>query len=151
MFNLYLDDLRPGPYNNDIYEGWEDWVIVRSIANAKTLLLTGLVNDMSLDHDMGYDSRKSKQPNPDGKSLVMWMVEENCWPKGIITIHSAHIGRAKEMKELIDRYRPQEIMSKNSPKKQTNLARSLVERKGSYVQLTGIGPQFITSNKQDKS
>jgi len=110
MFNLYLDDSRMGPNNGfeSVDIGWEGWVIARSTESVKTLLLAGLVNDLSLDHDMGYDSQDIGRMNPDGKSLVMWMVEENCWPKGIITIHSANIYRAQEMKELIDRYRPPE-------------------------------------------
>jgi hypothetical protein len=107
MFNLYLDDLRPGPHNGicDSEIGWERWVVVRSVENAKTLLQTGLVQDLSLDHDLGMNSEDGNE-NPNGKQLVMWMIDNNVWPQGIITIHSANIGRAMEMKELVDRFRP---------------------------------------------
>ncbi len=104
MFNLYLDDTRSGPSNDfgRSDNNWHEWVVVRSVANAKVLLETGLVQDLSLDHDLGCDSNDTALPN--GKDLVLWMVECGCWPKGDITIHSNHYTRAKEMKELVDQY-----------------------------------------------
>lgn len=107
MFNLFLDDSRPGPHNafGTPEVGWENWVIVRNVENAKRLLEADLVDDMSLDHDLGYNSEHGGE-NPNGKALVLWMVETGHWPRGKITLHSAHYTRAVEMKELIDRYRP---------------------------------------------
>jgi hypothetical protein len=105
--NVYLDDCRTGPFNEMFCPpaGWEDWVIVRSVENAKALLSAGLVDKMSLDHDLGQNSITGEL-NPDGKKLVLWMVETNTWPKGRVDIHSQNFNRAVEMRELIDRYRP---------------------------------------------
>jgi hypothetical protein len=44
MFDLFVDDIRPQPL-------W--WHVARTIEEAKTLLTTGRVNNLSLDHDMG--------------------------------------------------------------------------------------------------
>lgn len=105
-FNLFLDDERTGPNNDFItrLNGWEDWVIVRSVENAKTLLRLGLVNNLSLDNDMGQDSGGKNLPT--GSELVKFMIEENCWPVGEITIHSQNLIAAQNMKADIDRFRP---------------------------------------------
>ena len=104
-----MDDNRPGPNNMEdcILYGWEDWVIVRSAENVKKLLQMGLVNDLSLDHDMGINSKTSEE-NTNGRQLVLWMINENKWPKGVITIHSQNLKRAQDMKDDIDRFRPVE-------------------------------------------
>lgn len=91
--HLYLDDVRNGPDFTDV--GWENWVIVRSVENAKLLLKTGLIEDMSLDHDMSTNSETGME-NDSGYKLVCWMEENNIWPKGIISVHSANpVGRDK--------------------------------------------------------
>jgi len=41
---VYLDDIRPCP---------EGWVLARSYEEAVELLKTGLVTEISLDHDLG--------------------------------------------------------------------------------------------------
>ncbi len=110
MFNLYLDDLRRGPNNGFDQKkppvGWENWVVVRCVENAKRLLrVPGLVDNMSLDHDLGYNS-ETGQENPNGKKLILWMIETGCWPAGWIHLHSNHYKRCEEMKELLDQYRP---------------------------------------------
>jgi len=107
--NIYLDDTRPGPTGprtNPTYGDWSDWVIVRSVSNAKLLLNTGLVNKLSLDHDMGMsiDIIDSKL-HATGHDLVKWMCKHNVWPKGEITIHSSNIVGAKNMQSMIDQYR----------------------------------------------
>lgn len=106
MFNVYMDDVRPGPFYNGQQEygyppdpaDWADWVTVRSIANVKRFLEMGLVNKLSLDHDMGSDAT--------GYDLVLWMAEHGHWPKGQIWVHSANpVGRDKMM-GTIERYHP---------------------------------------------
>lgn len=92
--NVYMDDVRPGP---DIFdEDWDKWVVVRSVENVKILL--NLIDDLSLDHDMG-DNHET------GYDLVKWMAENQKWPEGITTIHSQHPVGAQQMKGVIDRYR----------------------------------------------
>lgn len=109
MFNVYLDDMRAGPINTDggvligdaaygfSWPDWHNWIICRSVDQVKILLHNGLVDNLSLDHDLGQDL-------PTGYDLVKWMVENDCWPKGDITIHSANPVGAKNMKEMVDRY-----------------------------------------------
>lgn len=107
--NVFLDDNRKGPANEfgEVQEGWENWIIVRSVENAKVLLKTGLVEKLSLDNDMGVNSLTGEL-NQEGKQLVKWMIEENCWPKGEITIHSQNFGACMSMKADIDRFRPKD-------------------------------------------
>lgn len=106
MFNVYLDDLRIGPFNEGdgypIWENWHEWIICRSVEQVKFLLVKSVVNNLSLDHDLGKDEKGKELLS--GSDLVKWMIEKNTWPKGDITIHSAHIGKALQMKEDIDRY-----------------------------------------------
>ena len=102
--NVYLDDNREGPRGprDDgevvLYTDWNNWVIVRSTANLKVLLSAGVVENLSLDHDLGNG-------NPDGSELVRWMAGHDTWPKGDISVHSANSVGAKYMKGVIDRYR----------------------------------------------
>ena len=91
MFNVYLDDVRNGPTHD--YEEThsqianKEWVIVRRTEYIKELLKAGLINDLSLDHDLGNDDIT-------GYQLALWMEEEKYWPKGIISVHSANpVGR----------------------------------------------------------
>jgi hypothetical protein len=56
-FNIFFDDVREGPqieYENT-HSNIPDpnWIVVRKIEYMKELLLTDLVEDMSLDHDVG--------------------------------------------------------------------------------------------------
>jgi hypothetical protein len=88
--NIFMDDVRSGPTE-------KSWVVVRGVENVKILLEAGLVDDMSLDHDMGYKQQT-------GYDLVKWMAENDCWPKGDIVIHSANIVGAENMKCMIDNY-----------------------------------------------
>jgi hypothetical protein len=104
MFNVFLDDMRPGPAHlNPDMSGemtspeWFNWVVCRSVGQVQVLLQKGMVNDLSLDHDLG--------PNmPTGYDLCKWMLENGLWPHGDITIHSQNPVGAKNMKELVDRH-----------------------------------------------
>jgi hypothetical protein len=113
MFNVYMDDNRIGPGSDytasdfHVSVGWEKWVIVRSVKSVKELLQSGLVNDLSLDHDMAYNSETGKE-NENGSDLVRWMIEEGHWPKGLITIHSQNHIKAQQMRDDINRFRPVE-------------------------------------------
>ena len=85
--NVYLDDMRTPKSvrrigNEDVEIGDPRWVITRTIEDTKVLLLAGIVNHMSLDHDLG--------PGDTGYDLVTWMESENVWPAGSIQVHSAN-------------------------------------------------------------
>ena len=86
--NVYLDDVRSGPVS-------PDWVIVRGVDNAMILLQQGLVNDLSLDHDMGPNEAT-------GYELLCWMEENNIWPSGNVSVHSANPVGAAKMHQAID-------------------------------------------------
>ena len=97
--NCFMDDMRT-PLSIDgekLSPPSKYWVIARTIDDTKTLLLLGIVNDLSLDHDMGFDKGEKT-----GYDLVKWMEENNVWPIGKITVHSANpAGRDNMMSVLI--------------------------------------------------
>jgi hypothetical protein len=102
MFNVYLDDLRQGPFNGqnsdvEFYKYWQTWIVCRSTSQVVDLLKAGLVDRLSLDHDLGDNM-------PTGYDLCKWMGDNNCWPKGDIVIHSSNPVGARNMKEYVDRY-----------------------------------------------
>jgi hypothetical protein len=107
MFNVYLDDIRAGPYNDFNFpnSGWENWVVVRHVSVVQELLNLGLVRDLSLDHDLGINVEESTE-HPNGSVLVRWMIETGTWPSGMITIHSQNLLAAQQMKADIDKFRP---------------------------------------------
>ena len=106
MIYLWLDDVRPAPAG---------WTHVKTVDEAKTLLLTGQVYHASLDHDLGAcdtcmgeqtkqewlaNAKWQNAPNCEhfgtGYTLVCWMEETGNWPKHQPTVHSANpVGRAK--------------------------------------------------------
>jgi len=90
--NVYMDDLRSGPM---YYPDSKNWVIVRTVADVETLLKLSIVEDLSLDHDMGLGQDT-------GYDLCKWMVETECFPSGEIVIHSANPVGAENMKCLLD-------------------------------------------------
>lgn len=103
---LYLDDVRNPP--ND---GGGPWTVVRTIDDAKALLLTGDVEEASLDHDLGQCDACRSDLGPDhcphvgtGYDLVKWMAEHDVWPRVKPRCHSANpVGRAA-MVQMIERY-----------------------------------------------
>lgn len=120
--NIYVDDVRHLPSN---FVG--DWRVVRTIEEAKALLLTGDVSAASLDHDMGACAdciRKGLHVgdmmtaastfmnwcphHEDGTKLVLWMAETGHWPKQKPFVHSANPVGRERMRGLIDRYFPTE-------------------------------------------
>lgn len=82
---VYLDDERPTP---------DGWVGVRWPAEAIALLQTGLVEELSLDHDLGDDGRGT------GYDVVLW-IEEAVVVHGFkaprIRVHSANSSARQKM------------------------------------------------------
>ena len=82
---VYLDDLRPTP-EGWIHAYWPDEVIA--------LLETGTVKELSLDHDLGDDTRGT------GYDVVLW-IEEAVMTRGfippIIKVHSANTSARAKM------------------------------------------------------
>jgi hypothetical protein len=116
MINLWLDDERPAP---------DGWVHVKTDAEARVLLAQGIVQDASLDHDLGacddcmrggdkedWLSRTKYREMPNcihfgtGYTLICWIEETGHWPKGSISVHSANAaGRAKMMAAIKNKER----------------------------------------------
>jgi hypothetical protein len=120
--NLWLDDIRdPADFGCDGF----NWV--KTVGEAKVLLLTGQVEQASLDHDLGacdecmggktieewlVETDFTAMPNcthvGSGYDLCLWMAETGTWPKEKPFVHSANpVGRVR-MRGVIERYFPQE-------------------------------------------
>lgn len=82
---VYLDDERRTP---------EGWVRTYWPEDTIALLSTGLVEQISLDHDLGDDIRGT------GYDVVLWIEEEvalNGFKPPIITVHSANTSARHKM------------------------------------------------------
>jgi len=88
---VYLDDIRPIP-NGWIGCRWPDEVI--------ELLNTGLVHELSLDHDLGDDIRGT------GYDVLIWIEEQvmsnGFVPPSVIKVHSANPVAKARMEQAID-------------------------------------------------
>lgn len=90
---LYLDDEREAPAG---------WVRVRWPGEAIELLKTGLVTDLSLDHDLGDAERGT------GYDVVLW-IEEAVVTSGFVppkmTVHSSNASARAKMEAGLERIR----------------------------------------------
>lgn len=81
---VFLDDIREAPDAS--------WVEVRDYDTCIKVLETGMVTQLSLDHDLG-------DPLHDGYDVAVW-IEEKVWKEGfyppLLFIHSANpVGRRR--------------------------------------------------------
>jgi hypothetical protein len=90
---LWLDDVRDPPD--------ERWTWVTTVADAIELMKAGNVIEASLDHDLGEDEEGTELQ--EGRTLVYWMAENDCWPAEQITIHSANVVGVDYMIGMIER------------------------------------------------
>src|SRR3972149_2433857 len=86
---LYLDDERVEP---------EGWTRIKTVQEAKEFLLSGKVEELSLDHDLGTEET--------GYTLCLWMAETGNWPAKKPGIHSANPVGVANMRSVIERYFP---------------------------------------------
>lgn len=105
---LWHDDVRPAP---------EGWVWARTNTEAKSLLLTGRVTEVSLDHDLGFHDVVipddpdelaevlilKGQSDQTGYDLVCWMIDNFLVPAKV-TIHSWNPLGAQNMAARLNRY-----------------------------------------------
>ena len=73
---VYLDDERtPRPptftENEEWREDWREWVVVRRVIDAIDLLTTGIVTEISLDHDLGPENLWQT-----GYEVLLWIEEQ---------------------------------------------------------------------------
>lgn len=91
---LYLDDLRPCP---------EGWTPVKTAGEAISVLSSGGIEEISLDHDLG----EPEDAVGNGYQVVCWIEEQayaGNWqivPK-VILIHSANPVGMLKMKQAIE-------------------------------------------------
>ena len=111
MRHVYLDDIRYPP---------EPWELVRTYRECLEALQMGNVDYLSLDHDLGiHESSYYMQEHEfsagqfwpyTGYDVCKWMVEHNIWPSVSITLHTANpVGRIN-MRQLINRYKPEGLL-----------------------------------------
>ena len=90
MYNVYLDDVRDAPDDT--------WTLVRDPAEFKDMIISGLVMDCSLDHDLGAYGETESGNEITGYDLLCWMEATRHLPKGRIFIHTGNpVGRMKMM------------------------------------------------------
>lgn len=112
----------------------EGWHRCFKVDEVKELLLSGVVTDMSLDHDLGatylcpkcYDTSTNWYESdwmkcsreqcfcechkipfieaPSGYDLVKWCAENDIWSANKPTVHSANPAGRVNMQSVIDRY-----------------------------------------------
>lgn len=90
---VYLDDERAAP---------SGWVQVRWPADAIELLKTGQVTDLSLDHDLGDDTRGT------GYDVILWVEEAVATQAFVpphIVVHSANTSARTKMELGIESIR----------------------------------------------
>lgn len=97
---LWHDDCRRPP---------EGWVWARTNKDAKVWLCTGMVTEISLDHDLGGHHLDPDDPDTmyyrgdsedNGFKLVDWMIREHILP-GRITVHSWNSSTAPQMVKVL--------------------------------------------------
>jgi hypothetical protein len=97
---VWLDDRRP-PYPNP-----DEWVWVRTPAEAIELLETGEVSELSLDHDLGLIDGDRELT---GYDVVTWMeravATEGFEPPRTIGVHSSNAPAAARMERGIEAIR----------------------------------------------
>lgn len=86
---LWLDDVRREP---------DGWIRCKTVQEVINHLLTGLVEEMSLDHDLGTAET--------GYDLVKWCAENRVWSKHKPRVHSWNPVGAANMRAVINRYFP---------------------------------------------
>lgn len=89
---VWLDDERPAP---------PGWKAATSVREAQQLLRDNVVEELSLDHDLGLD-------RPLGINLVLWMADTGYWPRTKPVVHSANPPGRDSMRAYIERYYPKE-------------------------------------------
>jgi hypothetical protein len=135
--NVYFDDVRNAPDNS--------WEIVREPEQLKDLLVAGVVQNLSLDHDLGEFGERGNGRNITGYDILTWMEETNHLPKGRIFIHSQNpVGRMK-MLVVIQRLGKGQTMSRRTVK--TTCDTTLFTCDWCGKELTGQWPTFVDTIK----
>lgn len=105
---VWLDDSRPAP---------EDWLRVTTVHSAQRLLEAGMVDEISLDYDLGWcadcihrgehlkhTGQRHCPHTPTGYDLVSWMAGSGHWPRLPPTVHSGNLEGGARMLGVIARH-----------------------------------------------
>jgi hypothetical protein len=88
---VFLDDVRPLPADKS------DWTLVKNYKQAVSLLASGLVLEISLDHDLG-----EKKTGYDVLSYIEEKVFFGKFPMPTIHIHTANAPARKKMLQTVE-------------------------------------------------
>lgn len=82
-------------------EDWREWVIVRTTKDAIAILSTGIVTEVSLDHDLGREDVYGT-----GYDVLIWIERQVHTNKSFecptIHIHTANPSAAKKMRQGVE-------------------------------------------------
>lgn len=112
---VWLDDVRYPPPG--------DWVWVKSFSEAVQCFMEnkGLIEEASLDHDLGFGDDAEgidlfsatelhyDDDEPTGYDFVKWIWEHDAWPSRSLGIHTANPAGSINMRAVIERYGPYTI------------------------------------------
>lgn len=90
--NLWFDDSRTNP---------EGWIWCKNVQEAQKLLLTGKVENASLDHDI-FDKKGNEIES--GYDLIVWMAKNDIWPKNKPLVHTGNPVARISMQALINQH-----------------------------------------------
>lgn len=93
--NVYFDDCRDPPDDT--------WEVVREPEQLKDMLVAGLVDVLSLDHDLGEYGETNSGREVTGYDLLCWAEETGHLPKGRILIHTANPVARMKMLVVVQR------------------------------------------------
>ena len=82
--DVWLDDMRPAP---------EGWTWVQTVDEVINLLMTGDVEALSLDNDLGVDQSE-------GQTVIYWMEENGYWPE-LLCVHTNNAVAGRNMRDAI--------------------------------------------------
>lgn len=97
---LWLDDIR-----DPVAHGYLGAIWVKTADEAIHHLQVGDVEMASLDHDLSIDDTIG-QPKGEktGYDVVLWMEENNVWPKHGVRVHSMNPVGRQRMQVVIDKH-----------------------------------------------
>jgi hypothetical protein len=98
MFKIFLDDIRIPLDDN--------WIVIKSYVDFITFINSNqlnLINEISLDHDLGLEDETERNGYDVAKWLVEYSLDNNC-TLPLIKVHSANPVGSKNIISLINGY-----------------------------------------------
>jgi hypothetical protein len=113
VLRVWLDDSRPAPLG---------WLRLGSVTSVQRLLDARLVQELSLDYDLGWcpdciqtgehlksSGQRHCSHMATGYDLVVWMADRGCWPAQPPGVHSGNLDGGARMLGLIARHWPTSV------------------------------------------